>query len=1109
MKSIHNNYLKKQIALLATIVLLFSSSFAQSPLIDRHIQEPRLEEDETLFDLLEESNTQSTDSLLLNMTDVNISTISSNFKDLYYIVYLELYVQNDILTIPAPDEELKLEVNIELEGLKYGSGTSKESFSDTLSVSPSKDRSVIAFYIDKKQASPLDFDVLKKVRLAVEKSQLNSVSTEEYLKGISLSISVKRGRYFFPSSLAISPKFYLHNSSEPTVEIKKHEAVIKWDEIKNPSSYEIEWIHIPFKNPSTVTSLNYDFTKNAVRLITNNNFLPLNLLHSNGFIVARGRTKRPVLNSDSTAILNKYKYGSWSLDDKGSLSVGSQDYLIMIDNSTDDAVGAINWQYRGNYTSDGKKKEVVNYFDGSNRGRQTNTIIYNDKTTIINTSLEEAGFQSTVVSMENYYDYNGEAVINVLPTPLVESQDISYQFGINKKTSNKLLKTEYDGLLSSTAESLTSDSVGASNYYSVENTLLSTSDFSAFIPDADGYPYTRLEYMTDGSGRLKAQYGLGSDKANNATKGTQFAYARPLRGEIERLFGSNLGEIAFYKKDYTIDPNGLMSVAYKDIKNRVVASSVAGVAEGRSEMLGIDTVAVLMTENLLTYGIEQYKESEHRFELSFPFYVAVGSNYRFEYNFKIDPFIACGNSTICFDCRYKFTLQIIDEENKLVLQVSDSLVDFQEDGLCLVDSFQIDVIDSVDENYSASIIGDELVIGLSARKSYTLVKSLELITDSLLEQDAAVYLEDDKCGFLDYTYFENDQLNKTPFEQCMVDNEKEAKDFCGFIYENLRKDFLLPDGYFVKNISLDDDYFGKIYDRVSSTLGCRSFFDDDCYKDRGGFNLAMENMFYRGNGDYDVYYENRNLIAESLVKVHPNYCQYQICLDKFSTYETFDLILEESNSLEEFIAMGDHAGLFNKDTLNFYWDDTAYTYKSYNNDSTLTFRAEEVLFHFDDALRYIDPTDSVEYYNHHCTELKDDGIAYYSMPIFNHFVRGDTCLPQLDDFNKAAIYQLYFDNLFYGCEGDISNPTVSLYEAIKAIYLVYDTLNDKNKESLVWGSFKGVYLTVRDAILEDMLSSLVCVDPSIYKIDPDPDSCSIKTDTSGYIIISYGSESRT
>ena len=76
MKSIHNNYLKKQIALLATIVLLFSSSFAQSPLIDRHIQEPRLEEDETLFDLLEESNTQSTDSLLLNMTDVNISTIS-------------------------------------------------------------------------------------------------------------------------------------------------------------------------------------------------------------------------------------------------------------------------------------------------------------------------------------------------------------------------------------------------------------------------------------------------------------------------------------------------------------------------------------------------------------------------------------------------------------------------------------------------------------------------------------------------------------------------------------------------------------------------------------------------------------------------------------------------------------------------------------------------------------------------------------------------------------------------------------------------------------------------------------------------------------------------
>ena len=80
----------------------------------------------------------------------------------------------------------------------------------------------------------------------------------------------------------------------------------------------------------------------------------------------------------------------------------------------------------------------------------------------------------------------------------------------------------------------------------------------------------------------------------------------------------------------------------------------------------------------------------------------------------LQPFKACSNSSICYDCRYEFKFQIFDENNNLVIHTVDT-IDF-ETSSCDTSFYSFPSIDSIDVNYVASILNDTLTIGLSAQK---------------------------------------------------------------------------------------------------------------------------------------------------------------------------------------------------------------------------------------------------------------------------------------------------------------------------------------------------------------------------------------------------------
>ena len=1081
---------KITISLLFIAVLLPQYTFTQQ--LNHRLGTIDKNKYESLDRLLHIADSLGQDSLILSVEDIYIP--SSGYTDLFYVSHVRLYSQHTDASEPTLLENLSLNMDVRYKGdITGGPYTLEENIN--LAISPLKDMSIGAHYFSKEAPIPYNPDVLKEVRVAIAKSQLASIATEGFLENVYLEIYVDRGRYFLSSNISISPEALLPDDTDPANELKSNEAIISWTGVAQPASYEIEWVHVPYNSTTGVTSIDYNFDINAVRLMTNQTFVPLSLIQPNGFIVIRGRSKRPILNADQTAVLDQYEYSDWSLDDRGTISnLSSALHVIELNNSNTEEISSINWQYTSSYANNGKKKEIVQYFDGSQRNRQSNTVL-NDHSGSTDIGLVEIGNQSTVISGENYYDYNGEAVINVLPAPIVESKDMAYQKGINKLTTKKLLKSDYDSSGHNPSLVFSIDSAGASQYYSPNNALLGTDPQADFIPDANGYAYQRTEFLNDGSGRIKVEYGLGEEKGTDPTKGTQYAYARPTRGEIERIFGTNIGDVSFYKKDIAIDPNGVMNMSYKDIKGRTVATAISGVAEARSKMLAIPDDNPQLTENLIESGADKFVEADGAYELSFPIFVSATSQYKFSYTFDIEPYVPCVDSTICYDCRYKLTFQIIDQDNRLVVEAIDSLVAFNQSS-CTSESYALDTLTYIHPEFllDSMVKDDSIYITLSGRKSYTIIKRLEFLNDSL-EVYATSHLANENCDFLNYEYFEKDEWDKIEFNQCKEDLSFPPAEFCGEILENLRQDFMLPNGHFVAGLQYGLGFFDSLYTRIKSTLGCNRGTYEGCY-DKSAFLYQALSQFV-DHGNYSQLMLQREALASFMVEYHPNYCQYLICQDKYEQNEAFDLILEKSKTLDEFVAMGTKQNWFSTDTLQFSWDNSLSTYVSVNTNSSVGRLSEEVLYDFDPMMQYADSNvrDTLEHYEL-CKVGERDGIAFYSLIAFNEFVRED-CYPSIVDFHRGNLYDLYFDYMVDGCYPDTAQTdTVSFDDFMDGIgQLSYE--DQQQEEERKWAFFKELYLKVRGNIMEDMISSLVCANPRSYIFDPD---CQLKTDTAIYMI---------
>ncbi|WP_131701568.1 RHS repeat-associated core domain-containing protein [Flavobacterium sp. ABG] len=378
------------------------------------------------------------------------------------------------------------------------------------------------------------------------------------------------------------------------------EIVISWhkDPVAPAVEYELEWTWIDnFAADGGTLAVNQiplsnqDFKLNSTRIQTKDTSYKIPIVYSKGYIVYRVRPVGRFLDN-----ITKNYYGNWTSGVATSQEkVGDWSHYITIDQNHEE--GKKNWQYQSSFAEDGKKKEVVSYFDGSLRNRQTVTKINSTNKAVVG---------------EVIYDNQGRPAIEVLPVP-VESSGIHFYSDLNKNQLGTSIFThnDFDWENENDKECTPklidgmSDASGASKYYSEKNLL--QDNHQDLVPKADLRPFSQIEYTPDNTGRIKSKGGVGKEHQIGSGHEMKYFYSTPSQAELNRLFGYKVGDATHYKKNMVIDPNGQVSVSYLDPQGRTIATALAGDKKGNLIALqdeGDSTLHERIKESLLDKNVK-------------------------------------------------------------------------------------------------------------------------------------------------------------------------------------------------------------------------------------------------------------------------------------------------------------------------------------------------------------------------------------------------------------------------------------------------------------------------------------------------------------------------
>lgn len=483
------------------------------------------------------------------------------------------------------------------------------------------------------------------------------------------------------------------------------------------SEYDLEWAWV---DESALPSY-YDangqpntlkiFANNATRITTTQNSYHIPFFYDgSGRLFVRVRPAQ--VKTDGARLEGAWVYGA-----NGIMSYSFAGHA-----------NALNWQATTTFAEEGKRKSVVQYFDGSLRGRQTVT---KDNTT------------GTTVVAETMYDYQGRPVIQVLPAPTINTI-IGFTKNFNQFDDAATGKSVYDkldlnqGACSKLTKKLLATS-GASQYYSPQNPQIDEGP-NKYIPDAEGYPYTETRYTADGTGRIDAQGGLGTIYQINGGRETKYFYETPHQDELDGLFGTDAGAASHYSKNWVKDANGQYSISYVDMHGRTVATALSGSKPASLDPLPSYTNALKpVTRQLID---ETNTVVGNSIIMSKPLMVAMAGNYTFNYSLSPDKFslLNCNQQNVCYDCLYELNIKIVPDCAGTQINFTNPLV---------VKNFTLG-------QYLSQCTADGKSPGLSTtftvpnlpEGSYTIVKELKMNMDAQAFYRDSIFKHNNVCRSL-------------------------------------------------------------------------------------------------------------------------------------------------------------------------------------------------------------------------------------------------------------------------------------------------------------------------------------------------------------------------
>ncbi len=469
---------------------------------------------------------------------------------------------------------------------------------------------------------------------------------------------------------------------------------LSWSSGSFAQEFDLEYTFIDFKSEvgqmifagATITDpfMEQLFVNNSTRVtikpaVTTTNY-KVNLVYDKGYFFYRIRPVTndiPNLSEPEFTIRNER---AWVYTDPVNTSIKYMQFV-------DDDVAAtykphepcINWQYNASFAEDAKNKEILTYFDGKLQNRQTVTISHQKK---------DAGDtrEDVAVVQETVLDEFGRAAASILPAPANNNQ-FQYFRKFNVNTASEPKPYSYNDILYGSNCSLVAGPLsnsagswigGAAGYYSTNNVfkgmvVSGTKLYPEhdFVPDAQNYPISVTEYMPDQTGRIKRQGGVGPN-FQIGQKDTKYFYGKPNQDELDRLFGSEVGDASRYLKNMVMDPNGQISVSYVNSSGKTIATALAGgVTPNLDALASYPANPTAKTSKLLKPTDFSYDASNNIILGTSTFLAPATGTYTIGYDLQnlqhIVYFGANLAQQLCYTCYYDVEITVRNNCNKSLL----------------------------------------------------------------------------------------------------------------------------------------------------------------------------------------------------------------------------------------------------------------------------------------------------------------------------------------------------------------------------------------------------------------------------------------------------------
>jgi hypothetical protein len=423
------------------------------------------------------------------------------------------------------------------------------------------------------------------------------------------------------------------------------------------TEYDLEWAwvdDIALEDYKDVNGFIQDkiFTNNATRVTVSSLSYKIPLLYDgDGRLFVRVRPAQIKYNGQRVE-------GKWAWKNP----IGATDPVYYTYTGHENS---LNWQVSTSFAEEGKRKSVIQYFDGTLRNRQTVT---KDNST------------NTTVVAETFYDYQGRPVIQLLPAPAI-SKIVQYTQNFNKSINFN----DYDGYPKWVYDKLDANSStcgnpamafsttsGTAKYYSPANENVNTPatgyNANKYIANSEGpvagqaFPFTETRFTPDG--RVAAQSGVGYTHQLGSSHETKYLYEPPAQEELDALFGTDAGVASHYFKNLVKDANGQYSVSYTDMHGRTVATALAGDAPTQ-----LDPLASINTKNFTKQLIDDETNRVLGKSIISTKALVVPKAGLYKFRYELNPeqltLLSCTNQPVCYDCLYKLKITITSECNNL------------------------------------------------------------------------------------------------------------------------------------------------------------------------------------------------------------------------------------------------------------------------------------------------------------------------------------------------------------------------------------------------------------------------------------------------------------